>query len=560
MNDLIEPVSLCETINGACSLARQLIEMLKREAVALAADNGLMSAGLAAAKAEFMAIHAGIFEQLRADPSLLGPKELEALKELEMLIADLATATLDSLIETYPEAAEYRYERAGVLLGQGRDAAATNDFLAVLKIQPSHFQALTDLGNLQMESGNHKAALGLFSQAVAIHPEQASARVNLADLLLSMTDYQAAKCHYEIALELQPGLNAAHQGLALALAGLGDEAAAAAHRESGFRGHALITWPHRGSDACLHLLVLSSAFGGNIPIRHVLDERTFHSSVILTEYFDPATSLPEHQLIINLIGDADLCAVGLEAAEALIVNSTMPVINRPALVRASGRLENSRRLADLPGVIAPHMALLPRVALMAGQAENLLAGHGIGFPLLLRSPGFHTGRFFVRVETPGDLPAAVAGLPGVEILAMQLLDARNRHGDYYKYRVMFVDGVLYPLHLAISKHWKVHYFSAAMNNEPKYRSYEAAFLRDMSAELGDKAIAGLDSIRQRLGLDYGGIDFAVGADGEILLFEANATMVVHRPDDHEKWAYRRTAAERILDAVRKMVISRALGS
>ena len=40
-----------------------------------------------------------------------------------------------------------------------------------------------------------------------------------------------------------------------------------------------------------------------------------------------------------------------------------------------------------------------------------------------------------------------------------------------------------------------------------------------------------------LGLDYAGIDFGLRATGEILLFEANATMVVNPPDPGERWAY-----------------------
>ena len=84
--------------------------------------------------------------------------------------------------------------------------------------------------------------------------------------------------------------------------------------------------------------------GGNIPLRHILDERTVQSTVIFTEYFDPATPLPPHRLIINTIGDADLCRSGLDAAEALAARSAAPVINPPTMVRPTGRLDNARRL------------------------------------------------------------------------------------------------------------------------------------------------------------------------------------------------------------------------
>ncbi len=103
-----------------------------------------------------------------------------------------------------------------------------------------------------------------------------------------------------------------------------------------------------------------------------------------------------------------------------------------------------------------------------------------------------------------------------------------------KYRVMMIDGQLYPLHLAISNHWKIHYFTADMADRPEHRAEDAAFLENMPAVLGPRATAALAEIQSRLGLDYAGIDFGLNASGEILLFEANATMVVHPPEPDEK--------------------------
>jgi glutathione synthase/RimK-type ligase-like ATP-grasp enzyme len=64
-------------------------------------------------------------------------------------------------------------------------------------------------------------------------------------------------------------------------------------------------------------------------------------------------------------------------------------------------------------------------------------------------------------------------------------------------------------------------------------------------------------IQTRLGLDYAGIDFGLNAAGDILLFEANATMVVNPPEADEKWAYRRPAVERVPAAVRQMLLNKA---
>ena len=76
----------------------------------------------------------------------------------------------------------------------------------------------------------------------------------------------------------------------------------------------------------------------------------------------------------------------------------------------------------------------------------------------------------------------------------------------------------------------------------------------MPAVLGDKAMAALERIHDALGLDYAGIDFGLGPNGDLLLFEANATMVIAPPDPDERWAYRRTAISTIIDAVVAMIM------
>jgi len=299
--------------------------------------------------------------------------------------------------------------------------------------------------------------------------------------------------------------------------------------------------------------VLVSAVGGNIPIRFLLDDRVFEVSTLAVEArAATAAVLPPHDLVFNAVGDADLGATALDAVDVVLARTTAPVINAPCRVRLTGRAANAQRLAGLSGVVTPRLAVTPRDQI-ASAAERF------GYPLLLRSPGFHTGRYFQRVETPGDLAEAAAGLPGRELMLIEFLDARDKQGQARKYRVMMIDGRLYPLHLAVSADWKVHYFTADMAERPDLRAEEAAFLNDMPGVLGPVAMAGLARIAEALGLDYAGVDFGLNARGEILLFEANATMVVNPPDPDPRWDYRRAAVERILSAARAMLIARADG-
>jgi glutathione synthase/RimK-type ligase-like ATP-grasp enzyme len=219
------------------------------------------------------------------------------------------------------------------------------------------------------------------------------------------------------------------------------------------------------------------------------------------------------------------------------------VINSPANVLQTRRTD-AHRFSEVPGLVTPVTITLPR---------TMLHCHGLGFPLLVRTPGFHTGRNFVRVERPDDLASAVERLPGKELTVIQYLDARGADGKFRKYRVMMIDGHLFPLHLAISSDWKVHYFAAEMAENESYRAQDAEFLEHMPDVLGARAMDALAIIQTVLGLDYGGIDFGLSPTGDVLLFEANATMVVNPPEAGEKWEYRRAPVQRIFAAVRSML-------
>jgi glutathione synthase/RimK-type ligase-like ATP-grasp enzyme len=261
--------------------------------------------------------------------------------------------------------------------------------------------------------------------------------------------------------------------------------------------------------------------------------------------------LPPHDLILNAIGDAERSDETLAIAERIVAASSAPVVNRPAAVMQTRR-DAVERLNAVAGVTAPHTELLERAGITAAN----LATRGFGFPLLLRSPGYHMGEHFALAATPADLPSVLATLPGDDVLAIAYLDGRRADGSMRKYRALFVDGKVYPVHLAIARSWKIHYFSADMRDNDDNRAEEASYLRDMAAHLGPRAMAALEGIAALLDLDYGGIDFGIGTDGNVLVFEANATMAIYLPDDDERFAYRHAAIERIIEAVRRMFAAR----
>ena len=458
------------------------------------------------------------------------------------------------------EALKTEIERAALLGALDRRQEAQAAFIDILQRRPTNFSALNEFGTLLAGQGAIDAACRVYAEAILHHPDNPMGHVNLANLLLRANKHQEARAHYEAALRADPDHAGAHQGLCAVLADDGDRDGAREHFRKGFAGHAISSLPYRGSAPPLTLLQLVSSGGGNIPTAPFLDDCIFLTSVVVADYLDPKAPLPPHQLIFNAIGDADLCGPALEAAIDLIARSNKPVINDPRAVMKTGRISNAARLAAVPGVVTPKTRAIARDILAGPDAGAFLADHGFAFPLLLRSPGYHTGRNFILVERAAELSAAVADLPGSDLLAIEYLDARGKDGSARKYRVMMIAGQIYPLHLAISRNWKVHYFTSDMAEQPDHRAEELAFLADMPAVLGDKAMVALAGIRDALGLDYAGIDFGLGPGGDLLLFEANATMVIAAPDPDPRWAYRRTAIVKIIDAVVGMIREKAAGA
>ncbi len=453
-----------------------------------------------------------------------------------------------------PDTFEPYIERAGLLAELGRTLEARNAYLEVLARSPSHRLALNNLGSLLHSTGYRTAARTAYKEAARQHPEDPMSQINLANALYENGEFEPAREHYEMALHAAPDYPEAHQGLSYVLAELGDPGRAAWHRQKGFEQCAVVTLPYRGEGPPVQVLQLISALGGNIPTRNFLDDRVFETTVVVAEFFDRARPLPPHQLVFNAIGDADLSGKALAAAQSVIAASAAPVLNSPAAVMATGRSDNAQRLSRLPGVIAPATVTLPRAVFASADARGTLARHGLNFPLLVRTPGFHTGRHFVLVDHAGALPGAIAALPGAELTAIQYLDSRGADGKVRKYRAMLIDGRIYPLHLAISSHWKIHYFTAEMADRAEHRAEDAEFLENMASVLGPRAVSALEQIQRILGLDYAGVDFGLSHTGDVLLYEANATMVVNPPEPDQRWSYRRPAVERIFAAVRRMLL------
>ena len=268
--------------------------------------------------------------------------------------------------------------------------------------------------------------------------------------------------------------------------------------------------------------------------------------------------LPPHALVLNAIGDPDLAAASDAMVDGFLARSHRPVLNRPDRVRATFRHRLPQTLAGLIDMVTPRTVRLSGEIVAAMGLAKAAAETGLAAPLLARPAGSHGGEGLVLARDAADL-AATAPPTGADIYLTQFHDYCSPDGYFRKYRMIFVDRRPFPYHLAISPHWMVHHQSSGMEGDPIRMAEEMAFLRDPAGAIGERAMAAIAAIGERLGFDYGGVDFTVLDDGRVLVFEANATMLTHLEPEDGPFAAKNPFIQPIIDAFQAHLIKMAGG-
>ena len=138
---------------------------------------------------------------------------------------------------------------------------------------------------------------------------------------------------------------------------------------------------------------------------------------------------------------------------------------------------------------------------------------------------------------------------------IEYVDYGSRDGHFRKYRFLFVGEKIMPYHLAIGNDWKVHHDSTDMADHEWMQREEAAFLADPAGVFNAAHYATLRTIRDRIGLDFFGIDCGLDRHGALVVFEVNASMLVH--EHNEAFPYKDPHVRAIKQAFDAMLAERA---
>jgi len=302
-------------------------------------------------------------------------------------------------------------------------------------------------------------------------------------------------------------------------------------------------------------LAVPGDFQANVPLGRLLGAAcavhilwVTHETLLRIEL--GTLELPPVTATMVVISEAagHLSAIGM--ADQIAQFLGLPTFNRGELIARTSRVSVADTLRDITCLVVPPCVLFDN---RQQPASHL-------FPALVRPQQSHAGRGLFLCASPTEFAASVGspdddGESGASYVT-RFIDYRSRDGLYRKYRVVFVDGEPYPVHLAIHDRWAIWYYNARMENFPDRRDEEARFLGDIDAYLGPEAMTALRHIASRIGLEYFGLDFGQLDDGRLVLFEVETGMLVHADDPPGIFPYKAAAICRIRDAFVAMLSAR----
>jgi glutathione synthase/RimK-type ligase-like ATP-grasp enzyme len=270
----------------------------------------------------------------------------------------------------------------------------------------------------------------------------------------------------------------------------------------------------------LHLLI-----GRDVPIDRTLMSRNFFRQQRALD--------PGYDCILNLITEAEENGRVLENLRKFIRGYRGKVVNRPEAVLQSTRDLAARKLAGIPGLMVPRV-----LRLRTGKtAVQLIERAGLRFPIIVRRVGTHTGKIVGRFDDLDALRAAT--IEGGEHLATEFVDFKSADGLYSKYRVFFLGPKRVFRHMLVSEDWNVHASDRqrVMAERPELVAGEERMFAEIEGAFPDEVHRVLSAVRERMPLDFFGMDFGILADGQVVLFEANATMNFFPLSHDPRFAY-----------------------
>ena len=361
------------------------------------------------------------------------------------------------------------------------------------------------------------------------------------------------------------GTAGAGEGLDLSLITqlLGDKRAGIAIQAEVLAFHQLYRSPCSVEQPKLRVLALAAAIdmGGNTPIEFLLEGSAIElQTLYVVAGIELPVPLPDHDVAIVIASDSEECREALRKIDRAMSRWPRPLLNPPQLVRNLDRDKLHGLLCGIQGLDIPATACVTRAQLSEVARSNIgLADVAaeLQFPIIIRPRGSHAGVGLAKIDDGAMIARYLADRPEQEFFVARFVDYASQDGLFRKYRIVFVDGRPYACHMAIADRWDIWYLNAGMAFSESKRLEEQRFMRDFDGDFAVRHQSALAAIADRVGLDYFTIDCAENRSGELLIFEADNTAVVHNMDSPQLFPYKPPQMRKIFDAFAAMLDRRA---
>jgi tetratricopeptide (TPR) repeat protein len=457
---------------------------------------------------------------------------------------DAAAANYKAALRLAPHLTDCWCNFGNVHLKLGKPQDAITLYLQALKLNAGHWPARTNLVHALMATQQYIVARALLLELISERPQDSQIHHQLGKVCFELNDLDAAIAHFQEAVALNPRDADSLNWMGGIRQRMGDVEGAQAAYAKAAQIQPLIKRPAAKFPADFRVLALYAPFGGNTPTEYLFKD-TVHDTDTLALFaareYDCELFRQDVQVVVNLISDADQAEALLPLAADLVDRLDRPTVNHPRKIQRTTRDAVAALFQAIPGCSIPKALRLKAGADCSVAA--LQAALPFSFPVLARPVGTHGGDDFEKIEEVAALSAFLAQRPDHDHYLIEYIDYRSGDGYFRKYRFIFVDGQILPYHLAISSDWKVHHANTDMANQPWMQHEEEAFLNNAAAVFSPANYEALQAIQQRIGLEYSGIDCGLDVGGKIVVFEVNASMLVHA--QNQEFPYKTPAVQRI---------------
>jgi hypothetical protein len=268
----------------------------------------------------------------------------------------------------------------------------------------------------------------------------------------------------------------------------------------------------------------------------------FRFNSIFADLREHLPELPGADVVFNNIASGEVMSLPgrLDQTVELIERIGRPVINHPRAVIQMTRQKAANLLRGIPNLLVPHIA---RYQLDLSRFDEIKADISTNFtyPVIVRHVATDSSsrlrlsenKTAALVNDADELRRFLERAAWPQFYVIQYVDLSKADGNFRKLRAVFFADEVFIVWGIYHNEWMVggrlgparDFYNAFPHLAVEMKQIP----RDPEGMLGAQVMPVLEAIRDRVPLEFFGLDFDVDDAGQVVLFEAQATMTILPP-------------------------------